>query len=66
MEGVYEGIRDHFLSTGRAEGRAEDRAYTLALTRFIAQGKSNEEIMKELKGAKLEDIEAFRDSMTKK
>ena len=66
MEGVYEGIRDHFLSTGRAEGRAETRAYNLALTRLIAQGRSNEEIMKELTGAKLEDIEAFRDSMTKK
>ena len=63
MEGVYEGIRDHFLAKGRAEGRAEARAYTLALTRFSAQGKSNEEIMEELKGAKLEDIEAFRKSM---
>ncbi len=27
------------------------------------KGKSNEEIMEELKGAKLEDIEAFRKSM---
>ena len=48
---------------GRAEGKTEERNLIFQLIRLVSAGKTDQEIISEVKEASLDDIKAVRESL---
>lgn len=48
---------------GRAEGKTEERNLIFQLIRLVSAGKTDQEILSEVKEASLDDIKAVRESL---